>query len=91
MTQSLNTTLKLVLFNYLLQSIILLKDYHRSDFKGEGIGKKYCIDTEPLYHAFLYSPVSLLSIIYPLPAMHSLLVTLYTLNKSVINYLPRCS
>ena len=28
-----------------------------------------------LYHSFMYSPVSLLSGIYPLPAMHSLLVT----------------
>ena len=28
-----------------------------------------------LYHSFMYSPVSLLSGIYPLPAIHSLLVT----------------
>ena len=33
-------------------------------------------DTEPLYHSFMYSLVSLLFGIYPLPAMHSLLVTL---------------
>ena len=38
---------------------------------------KYCKDTEPLYHSFFYSLVSLLSGIYPLLAMHSLLVTLY--------------
>ena len=35
----------------------------------------YHKDTEPLYHAFMYSPVSLFSGIYSLPAMHSLLVT----------------
>ena len=40
----------------------------------------YRKDTEPLYHAFMYSPVSLLSVIYPLPAMLSLLVTLYVQN-----------
>ena len=34
----------------------------------------YPKDNEHLYHAFMYSPVSLLSCIYPLPAMHSLLV-----------------
>ena len=33
---------------------------------------EYRKDTEPLYHTFMYS---LLSAIYPLPAMHSLLVT----------------
>ena len=40
----------------------------------------YREDTEPLYHSFMYSLVSLLSGIYPIPAipaMHSLLVTLY--------------
>ena len=68
--------------------------------------------TEPLYHTFMYSFVSLLSGIYPISAIHSLLVTLYvteyliiqiciqyfsykkdfiTLNKSVINHLPRCT
>ena len=36
----------------------------------------YHKDTEPLYHSFMYSLESLLSSIYPLPAMHSLLVTL---------------
>ena len=30
-----------------------------------------------LYHSFMYSLVSLLASIYPLPAMHSLLVALY--------------
>ena len=35
----------------------------------------YRKDTEHLYHAFVYSPVSILSGIYPLPAMHLLLVT----------------
>ena len=35
----------------------------------------YRKDIELLYHAFMYSPVSLLSGIYPVPAMHSLLVT----------------
>ena len=34
----------------------------------------YRKDTEPLYYSFMYSIVSLLSGIYPLPAMHSLLV-----------------
>ena len=34
---------------------------------------QFCKDTEP----FMYSLVSLLSSIYPVPAMHSLLVTLY--------------
>ena len=37
----------------------------------------YRIDTEPLFNTFVYSLVLLLSHIYPLPAMHSLLVTLY--------------
>ena len=37
----------------------------------------YRKDTEPLYHYFMDSPVSLPSGIYPLPAMHLLLVTLY--------------
>ena len=37
----------------------------------------YCKDTEPLHCSFMYSLVSLLSGIYPLPAMHSLLVKLY--------------
>ena len=37
----------------------------------------YRKDTEPLYHSFMIPPVSRLSGIYPLPAMHSLLVTLY--------------
>ena len=36
----------------------------------------YRKDTETLYHSFMYSLVSFLSRIYPLPAMHSLLVTL---------------
>ena len=36
----------------------------------------YGKDTEPLYHSFMNSLVSLQSSIYPLPAMHSLLVTL---------------
>ena len=35
----------------------------------------YRKDTEPLHHYFMYSVVTLLSGIYPLPAMHSLLVT----------------
>ena len=42
---------------------IVTSDYHK--------------DTEPLYHSFIYSLVSLLSGIYPLPAMHSTLFTLY--------------
>ena len=39
----------------------------------------YLKDTEPLYHSFMYSPVSLLSSIYPLPKMDSLLVSLYVM------------
>ena len=35
----------------------------------------YRKDTEPLHHYFMYSLVSLLSGIYQLPAMHSLLFT----------------
>ena len=35
---------------------------------------KHCKDTEPLYHSFMYSLVSLLSRNYPLPVMQSLLV-----------------
>ena len=35
----------------------------------------YRKDTEALYHSFMYSLVSLLSSIFQLPAMHSLLVT----------------
>ena len=52
----------------------------------------YCKDTDPLYHSFMYSlvsiffPVSMSNIgetgdIYPLPAMHSLLVTKDARNK----------
>ena len=37
----------------------------------------YCKDIKPSYHSFMYSLVSLLSGIYPLPTMHSLLVKLY--------------
>ena len=43
----------------------------------------YCFyrkDIEPLYHSFMYSLVSLLSGLYSLPTMHSLLVTLYAPN-----------
>ena len=36
----------------------------------------YRKDTEPLYYSFMYSRVLLLCSIYPLPVMHSLLVTL---------------
>ena len=44
----------------------------------------YRKDIEHLYNSFVYSPVSLLSSIYPLPAMHSLLVTqLLTIYQSV--------
>ena len=39
--------------------------------------KRYRKDTESLYHSFMYSLISLLSSIYPLSAMPSLLVTLY--------------
>ena len=46
----------------------------------------YHKDTEPLYHSFMYSLVSLLSGIYPLRAMHPLLVTLY-----VMEYLIKAS
>ena len=35
----------------------------------------YRNDIEHLYNAFMYSPVSLISGTYPVPAMHSLLVT----------------
>ena len=80
--------------------------YHHSHrFNRSGKIFYYRKDTEPLYHSFMYSLVSHLSSIYPLPAMHSLLVTLsrfgyfnypykrdlMTLNKSVINYLPKCT
>ena len=41
----------------------------------EKLNKFYHKDTEPLYHSFKYSCVSLFYGIYPLPAMHSLLVT----------------
>ena len=36
----------------------------------------YHKDTEPLYHAFMYSPVILLSSIYPFMQCLSLLVTI---------------
>ena len=36
----------------------------------------YRKDTEPLYHFFMYSLVTVLSDFYPLHAMHSLLVTI---------------
>ena len=40
----------------------------------------YLKDTEPSFHSFLYSLVSLLSGIYPFLAMHSLLVTVICYN-----------
>ena len=40
---------------------------------------QYRKDTEPLYHSFMYLFASLLSVIYPLPAMHSLLVILHVM------------
>ena len=52
-------------------------------------GTVYRKDTEPLYHNFMYSFVSLLSGIYPLPAMHSLLVTLYVMEYLISNYVMR--
>ena len=52
-------------FNYVFK-------YNKQCFIWESGYRK---DTEPLYHSFMYSLVSLLSSIYPLPAMHSLLVT----------------
>ena len=39
----------------------------------------YRKDTEPLCHSFMYSLVTLPSGIYLIPAMHSLLVTLYVM------------
>ena len=48
-----------------------------TEIRGGGVGdivKQQ--NTEPLYHSFMYSFVSLLSGIYTLPAMHSLLVTI---------------
>ena len=38
---------------------------------------QYCKDAEPLYHSFICSLVSLLYGTHALPAMQSLLVTLY--------------
>ena len=44
----------------------------------------YHKDTEPLYHSFMYSFVSLLSGIYPLRAIHSWHVTLYVTREYLI-------
>ena len=41
---------------------------------------------EHLYHAFMYSPVSLLSSIYPLPAIHLVLVTSDARNMLIMPY-----
>ena len=49
-----------------------------------------CKDTKPLYHSFMYSLVSLLSGIYPLHAMHSLLVTLLWESTKVYSYMFLC-
>ena len=43
-----------------------------TNFKKQNVQHFYHEDTEHLYHAFMYS---LLSSVYPVPAMHSLLVT----------------
>ena len=51
--------------------------YDGSYHKGLSTEARFCKDTEPSYNSYMYSLVSLLSSIYPLPAMHSLLVTLY--------------
>ena len=54
--------------------------------------KYFCKDTETLNHYFMYSLVSILCGIDPLPAMHSLVVTLYVMeyligiNQSVVNF-----
>ena len=52
----------------------------------------YRKDTEPLYNSFMYSFVSLPSGIYPLPPMHSLLVTLYVMEYliSINQRLSKC-
>ena len=51
----------------------------------------YHKDTEPLYHSFMYSLISLLSGVYSLPAMHSLLVTLYVTEYSKQGISSLCS
>ena len=43
-----------------------------------------------LYNYFMYSLVSLLSGIYPLPAIHSLLVTLYVVEFTLHVWLHMC-
>ena len=43
----------------------------------------YRKDTEPFYHSFMYSLISLLSGIYPFLAMNSLLVTIIFINLNV--------
>ena len=50
--------------------------------------KNYRKDTESLYHSFMYSLVSLLSSTFPLPAMHSLLVTLYVMESIFFRLVP---
>ena len=46
----------------------------------------YRKDTEPLYHSFMYNLVSIISSIYPLPAMDSLLVTILILDSSITKF-----
>ena len=79
--------------SWIWNSILSKRESIRSNFKQDRLTpisrlllgvfmsclENYRKDTEPLYHSLMYSFVSLLSSIYPLPAMHSLLFTLYVM------------
>ena len=52
---------------------------HSMTNKGSWVHHPYRKDIQHLYHAFVYSHASFLSSIYSLPAMHSVLVTLYVM------------
>ena len=74
----LNQKVSFWIFSVQIFSVLVFYDYSLHYIKYH-LKYKYHKDTEPLYHSFMYSLVSLLSGIYPLPAMHSLLVTLHVM------------
>ena len=58
----------------LMEQLVLVNYLKPTHLGAYPIITRYCKDTEPLYHSFMYSLVSLLSSIYPLPeCIHCLL------------------
>ena len=73
--------------------IILWRETEKPEWLELGIffRAEYRKDTEHLYHVFVYSLLILLSSIENVMNNDPFIRDFVTLNKSVINYLPRCS